>query len=197
MSKGFNLKPFAHNGEMMIVKQNGMYFVDGIKELVRDVGGEYNDFKDRPVAALIQSESDPTIYWAIPVGDLEHRDEKGLDRIQRFMNCPKSDIRHHYYHIGRTNKKSIFFISNVIPITPAYIDREYLVFDSNHYVIKNKQLIADLNTKLKRILSFEKSKIKQSNKHYFQQNIFGIYDVMLAENRLFTELHAGADEVDA
>jgi hypothetical protein len=180
----------------MVIKPNGMYFVDGIKELVQEVGGAYNDFKDRPIATLVQSEIDPTVYWAIPVGDLEHRDEKGLDRIQKYMNYPKSDIRHHYYHIGRTNKKSIFFVSNVVPITPAYIDREYLVFDSNHYVIKNKQLITDLKYKLTRILSFEKSKIKQSNKHYFQQNIYGIYDIMLAENKLFNELHSNSEEAN-
>ena len=70
----------------MVIKPNGMYCVDGIKELVREVGGAYNDFKDRPIATLIQSEIDPTIYWAIPVGDMEHRDKKGLVRILKLWN---------------------------------------------------------------------------------------------------------------
>ena len=126
--------------EPMIIEPNGMYFVEGITELVHDVGGRDDDFKERPVVALIQSENDPTIYWAIPVGDADHRDEAALERIQRFMDYPEDDERRYYYHIGQTNKKSIFFVSSVIPITPAYINREYMVNYTYHYKIKNKQL---------------------------------------------------------
>ena len=119
----------------MVIIPNGMYFICGIQELVRAVGGKHEDLKDRPVTALIQSEKDSSIFWAIPVGDLEHRDSEGVERINTFLNYPKDDIRHYYYHIGKTNRKSIFFISNTIPITPAYIDREYLVYNAQHYII--------------------------------------------------------------
>jgi len=50
-------------------------------------------------------------------------------------------------------------------------------------------LLLDLTDKLKRILSFEQSKLKQSGKFYFRQNIYGIYEMMLSENKLFAELH--------
>ena len=178
----------------MLIVSNGMYFLNEIKKLIKDVGGEGNDNKERPVVALIQSEDDPTIYWAIPVGDAEHRSDEQMERIKKFIDCPKSDIRHNYYHIGKTDKTSIFFISDVVPITPAYIDREYLTFNSHHYIIKNKQLLLDLTDKLKRILSFEQSKIKQSGKFYFRQNIYGIYEMMLSENKLFAELHGNNDD---
>ena len=173
----------------MEIISNGIYFLSDMKKLIHDVGGESKDPKERPVVALIQSQDDPTIYWAIPVGDAKHRSIEQMERIQKFIDYPKSDVRHNYYHIGRTDKTSIFFISDVVPITPAYIDREYLTFNSHHYVIKNKQLLLDLADKLKRILSFEQSKIKQSGKFYFRQNIFGIYEMMLSENKLFTDLH--------
>ena len=166
-----------------------MYFVEGIRKLVHDVGGRDDDFKERPVVALIQSEVDPTIYWAIPVGDVEHREVEALDRIEKFIDYPEDDVRRYYYHIGNTNRKSIFFVSGVVPVTPAYINREYMVDYTHHYIIKNKQLLADLNYKLKRILAFEISMIKSTGKFYFEQNIFGIYGVMLGENKTFNEIH--------
>jgi len=174
----------------MTIQPNGLYFLYEIKELVNGIGGVYNDPKERPVAALIQSDDDPTIYWSIPVGDVAHRTEEQMKRIKKFLDYPETDMRHHYYHIGKTDKDSIFFVSDAIPITPAYIAEEYRTFNSQHYIIKNKQLISDLSRKLKRILSFEKAKQKQTGKHYFRQNIYGAYDVMLGENKLFNELHS-------
>ena len=192
--KGLHIEALSHEKVVMVIKSNGIYFLREIKELIHDVGGESKDPKERPVVALIQSEDDPTVYWAIPVGDAEHRSVEQMERIQKFIDYPKSDVRHNYYHVGKTDKTSIFFISDVVPITPAYIDKEYLTFNSHHYVIKNKQLLMDLTDKLKRILSFEQSKIKQSGKFYFRQNIYGIYEMMLSENKLFNELHNNSIE---
>lgn len=158
-----------------------MYFVSGIKDVVTGVGGEFADTKERPVVAILRSSTNDNIYWAIPVGNVEHRKKEQLDRINRFMSRPKNDISSCYYHIGNTNKKSIFFISDVFPITSKYVLREYLTFNSQHYLIKNKQLLSELEGKLKRILAFEQSKIKQTGKFYFRQNIFGVYDFLKNE----------------
>jgi len=73
LRKGFTTKPFAHGKVVMEIISNGIYFLSEIKKLIHDVGGVSNDQKERPVVALIQSEDDPTIYWAIPVGDAEHK----------------------------------------------------------------------------------------------------------------------------
>ncbi len=78
--------------------------------------------------------------------------------------------------MGKTTVKSIFFISDVIPITAKYIERDYLGFDKKSFVIKNKGLISELERKLKRILSFE-----ASNENYFRQHITDIKRDLLKE----------------
>ena len=97
---------------------------------------------------------DTDIYWAIPMGNLNHRNEKTKERLDFYLNIQESDIRSCFYHIGKTTTDTIFFISDVIPIKEIYIDREYLGFNNIHYVIKNKKLISELERKLKRIIIF-------------------------------------------
>ena len=79
------------------------------------------------------------------------------------------DIRSCFYHIGNTNEKSIFFISDVVPFTEEYVDREYLNKSKKIHIIKNKVLLAELEYKLSRILEFEKRK-----PNYFRQHITDI-----------------------
>lgn len=155
--------------------QNGMYYMtDSFKELVRSLGGEWNDQKKRPIVFLLQSTENPDLYWAIPVGKVNHRDEKALDRINTYMNY--KDIRGCYYHIGRTTNKSIFFISDVIPITDKYILEKHLGSDEQHYILKNHKLISALETKLKRILSWE-----NANPNSFRQHITDVKKFLLDE----------------
>ena len=140
------------------------------------MGGEWNDSKDRPIVCLIESTEYKGLYWAIPVGNYNHRDQLAKDRIQRFLSYPNDDLRSCYYHIGNTTVKSIFFISDVIPITSKYIDREYVGFNNQIYIIKNKKLVQALTEKLLRILAFESSK-----NNYFRQKITDIKNVLLQE----------------
>ena len=160
-----------------------MYYIKGIKDIIQLVGGEFNDVKERPVVALMQSYENPKIFWAIPVGNYNHRREEKIKRIESFMNCPQDDIRSCYYHIGKTNIKSIFFISDVFPVSQNYILREYLSYHSKHHVLKNPNLISALNEKLNRILAFEKSKLNKDGRFYFRQNIWGIYDRLDSESK--------------
>lgn len=45
------------------MKQNGMYYIkDEFKQLVRSLGGEWNDKKKRPIVCLIQSTEHPDLY---------------------------------------------------------------------------------------------------------------------------------------
>ena len=77
---------------------------------------------------------------------------------------------------------------SVSQCTPSHIGRtkgfitKLFAFGSQHYIIKNKQLVTELNSKLKRILSFEQSKLRKTGKHYFRQNIFGVYNKLVDEN---------------
>lgn len=158
--------------------ENGMYYMtDEYKEIVKSVGGEWNDRKKRPIVCLLQSTENPKLYWAIPVGKVNHRDEDGMARIKKYMGY--RDIRGSYYHVGRTTNKSIFFITDAVPITDKYILEEHLGSDSNPYIVKNQKLISELESKLKRILTWENAK-----PNYFRQHITDI------KNYLIEELHS-------
>lgn len=155
--------------------QNGMYYMtEEFKKLIKDLGGEWNDTKKRPIACLIQSSENPELYWAVPVGKVNHRNEQALTRIHDYMN--KKDIRGCFYHIGRTTNKSIFFLSDVVPITEKYIAEKHVGMDNKHYIIKNSKLIGELNKKLVRILAWENSK-----PNYFRQHITDIKKYLLHE----------------
>lgn len=123
-------------------------------EIIRNVGGQWNDSKERPIVCLIKLSKNDPIYWAIPMGNLQHRNENAQKRLMKYLNCPEDDIRSCFYHIGRTDEKSIFFISDIVPISDKYIDRSYKnKYTHNPYVIKNGKLLKELTRKAKRILS--------------------------------------------
>lgn len=116
------------------MKENAIYF--GKKEyyeLIKKVGGTWNDAKER---------------------------------INKYLGLPEDNIASCYYHVGRTTTKSIFFISDVVPITDKYIEREYLGRDSKGYVIKNPNLLAELQRKVRRIIYYE-----DKNPNLFRQHI--------------------------
>ena len=157
--------------------EHGMYFGKSeFYQIIRDNGGSWNDSKERPIICLIKSTECDNLYWAIPVGNYEHRNEQAKERIQKFIQYNKKDIRSCFYHIGNTNEKSIFFISDVVPITDKYIDREYLNQSKKIHIVKNKILLADLEYKLRRILTYEKN-----NPNFFRQHITDIKNYLINE----------------
>ena len=159
------------------MEQKAMYFAKNeIYEKIRNSGGQWNDSKERPIVCLIESKEIKGLYWAIPVGMYNHRDGQAIDRINTYLNYPENDLRSCYYHIGKTTTKSIFFISDVIPITEDYIERDYLGYDKKLFIIKNKKLLKELERKLFRILAFENNK-----KNYFRQHITDIKQELVSE----------------
>ena len=151
--------------------EHGLYYLK--KEfinLVKAVGGTWNDTKRRPIVCLIKSSKNPNIYWAIPMGNFKHRTVNQQNRILKYMSYSANDIRSCYYHIGRTTNKSIFFISDAIPIIDKYIEDVHLGPNKKHYIIKNKKLLKELERKLFRLLSIENSK-----PNYYRQHITCIY----------------------
>jgi hypothetical protein len=178
----------------MSIVQNGLYFLkSSYKTIVELAGGHFSDQKLRPVVALLPSNFDISIFWAIPLGNYDHRNDAQKKRIQFFLNCPSYDIRSCFYHVGNTDKKSIFFISDIIPITLSEIERQYLVGKFGHYVIKNNNLKNELQRKLRRILSFEQSKLESTGHYYFRQNIFGVYESL--KRKRVTQLISEAKEL--
>ena len=53
-------------------------------DVIRKIGGQWNDSKERPIVCLIKLSENDDIYWAIPMGNWNHRDKKGKDRIQKY-----------------------------------------------------------------------------------------------------------------
>ena len=159
------------------MEEHGMYFgKNEFYQIIRDHGGTWNDSKERPLICLLKSLEYDGLYWAIPVGNYEHRNEEAKARIQRFMSCNKKDIRSCYYHVGNTNEKSIFFISDAVPFTEKYIDREYRNKTKSIHIVKNKVLLAELEYKLGRILELENRK-----PNYFRQHITDIKNYLIKE----------------
>ena len=76
------------------------------------------------------------LYWAVPIGNWEHRTEEAKKRINKYITLPEDNIASCYYHVGRTTTKSIFFISDIVKISDKYIEREYMGRDSKFYIIK-------------------------------------------------------------
>lgn len=158
--------------------ENGMYFgKPELYDLIRNNGGQWNDSKERPLFCCVESREQKGLYWAIPVGNWDHRSDSAKLRIQSYINRPEKDIASCYYHLGRTDVRSIFFISDAIPITDKYIDREYINhFTSSIHIVRNSNLISELNRKLSRILAYENSK-----NNYFRQHISDVKKKLISE----------------
>lgn len=161
--------------------ERGLYYTTpDFAQMIKNVGGTWNDTKHRPIVCLIKSKEHDELYWAIPMGKLNHRDSSGQKRLDFYLNLPTRDIRSCYYHIGRTSTQSIF-------ITDKYIDGIHVGGDNQHYIIKNKKLISELERKLFRILSVENAK-----KNCFRQHITDVKLFLLQElesdNQLFSPL---------
>ncbi len=160
------------------MKENTIYFAKNeFYQLIRDIGGVWNDAKERPIVCLLKLSEDERFYWAIPLGNWKHRSEAQKKRIHKFLQMPAKKIESCYYHLGRTTTQSIFFISDVVPICEEYVNAEYLGYDGNEYVIKNPKLIAELTRKLKRILYYE-----EKNPNSFRQHITDIKNYLIEKN---------------
>lgn len=73
-----------------LMKEHGMYFGKrNFYKIIRKNGGLWNDIKERPIICLVKSEEHENLYWAIPVGNYEHRNEEAKQRIQKYINCEK------------------------------------------------------------------------------------------------------------
>ncbi len=117
------------------------------------------------------------LYWAIPISSWGKKAEETKNKIRNSISFDSSNIKSCFYHVGKVNRiASVFFISDVIPITDKYIERAYLGFDQNAYMVKNQKLLNSLEIKLKRILSYE-----NANNNHFRQHISDVKNFLLNE----------------
>ena len=153
------------------------FATDEFYQLIRNIGGTWTDSKDRPLLLLTKSNESPNLFWAIPMGNMKHRDLKAQSRIQTYLSHDISDIRSCFYHIGKTDTQSIFFLSDAIPITSKYINKTYLnKYTNKPHIIKNPKLLSEIEQKLKRILFWE-----AKHPNYFRQHITTLKNYLLNE----------------
>ena len=131
-TQGFFVQRRSYERTWDVFWQNEFY------QIIRNVGDVWNDSKERPIICLMKSLERDDLYWAIPVGNYEHRNDIQKARIQKYMNYNIKDIRSCFYHVGNTNEKSIFFISDAVPITDKYIEREYKNKTKKYTLLKIK-----------------------------------------------------------
>lgn len=158
--------------------ENSIYFgKQDFYDLINRIGGTWNDSKERPIVCLLKLSENDKIYWAIPLGNWDHRNSAAQARIKKYLDYDESDIRSCFYHVGNTDVKSIFFITDIVPITDKYIERSYLNYHTkNPYIIKNKKLISEVTRKVKRILAWE-----NANPNYYRQHITDLKNHLISE----------------
>ncbi|MCR5805928.1 MAG: hypothetical protein K6G68_02710 [Oscillospiraceae bacterium] len=164
--------------------QNGMYYVkQDLYDIVRSLKGDVGDPRHRPVICLIPSEESEQLFWAIPMGNLNHRTNSQIERIHKYMSYPDNDIRSCYYHIGRTTNDSIFFISDVLPVIDKYIEAEHLGADKKHFILKNPVLIKELQRKVYRVLSYENSSPNRFRQHITDTKNYLLEELVVIERK--------------
>ena len=152
---------------LFIVKQS---FLD----LLEKLGCEYDTEKGtkRPVYCCMKDAKVEGLYWAIPTSDLAHRTKEQIAKYNEYISKDKSDLRSCYYHIGKTTKPALFKISSCFPITEEYVDHEYTSC-GKVVVLRNREVLAELERKLRKILAFESTK-----PNYFPQHITDIRNAL-------------------
>lgn len=156
--------------------ENGFYKIkQSYIDLIGNVGGTYQDSKERPVYCCVEDKFVPGLFWAIPTSDLSHRSPAQIKKYEDFCNLNDRDIRWAYYFIGHTNRSALYRISSCFPIIEKYIDAPY-TSNGQNLMLKRKADIAIIRKKLSRILLAEK---KHPNK--FEQHITAIKEQMIAE----------------
>jgi len=158
------------------MKQTGFYKISqDYFNIIKQLSGIYRDSKERPIYCCMQDKKFADIFWAIPTSDLSHRASEQLERIKRLCALPQRDIRSCYYHIGHTNRAAIFRISSVLPVTDEYISGEY-TSQGIHLVLRNTNLIAEIERKLSRILFDE-----ELHPNKYEQRITSLYSFLKAD----------------
>lgn len=157
--------------------ENGFYTVKNeFIELIADLGGLYQDDKNRPVFCCFKDRFVSGLFWAIPTSDYFHRTVKQIEKAKRYSSLGNNDIRSAFYHIGETNRKAIYRISNCFPIIDKYVYSWYDDKDGKQLFLANKSDIAIIRKKLSRIL-FDES--RKPNK--YEQHITDIKNFLIKE----------------
>lgn len=162
--------------------ENGFYVLDkSYGELVKSLGGEFEDQKSRPIFCCIKDKNQDGLYWLIPTSDLSHRTPEQIQKYKDLSNV--KDIRQAYYYVGHTTIPALFKISKVLPVSDKYISHEYH-WHNTHVILQDKKQIDEINKKLQRILVYE-----SLHPNRLEQKITAIRDYICNELQQENQLH--------
>ncbi|MCL1808740.1 MAG: hypothetical protein FWG42_03115 [Clostridiales bacterium] len=151
--------------------EHGLYILKtDFFKLVKSFGGDC-DIEEggrRPVYCCFKDKKVKGLYWAIPTSNATHRSKEQNEKYCYYTSLEEKDLRSCYYHKAKTTVESFYKISSCFPVTEKYIDHEFTT-SGVHVIMQKKDDIAEIERKLKRILSFE---FRKTN--YFPQRISDI-----------------------
>jgi len=101
----------------------------------------------RPFYLAIKDDSKEQVYWCIP---LSSKTEKYAPIIKKI---PNAGIIAHLYG----EKDSAILTQNIVPVPVHYIEREFMLNDI-HFVIKDSNLINEIDKKARVIIALIKNK---------------------------------------
>ncbi len=168
----------------MAIVERGFYWLDQkYFTALRNVGGEFTRKSERPY--LVFSDKDEKgLLWAIPASSWDARTEEQKAKYIAYCQSPSDEMRHNYYAIGETTRPALFRVSNIIPITDKYIEREFTVGYA-HVVMKKPAMWEEIGDKARRILADEG---RFPNK--YEQHITSVKGFVLAERAILQSSQA-------
>ena len=113
-----------------------------------------NKQENRPHYYCFQSAADG-IYWMIPLSSRVEKYQAIIDkRIANHKPCDTLQIVE-----LDNNRKSVFLIQDIFPITDEYIEREYTI-DGNHLMLTSEHTAREIEKKARRVVGLLKRGIK-------------------------------------
>ena len=90
-------------------------------DVIRKIGGQWNDSKERPIVCLIKLSENDDIYWAIPISSKVEKYEKILNK--KLLKYKTYDGLEFGYVKGR---KAAFLLQNICPVKEEHIVEKYI-----------------------------------------------------------------------
>ena len=141
--------------EVILMKQRGFYIIkDSFFEDMNEPYLKGNKKESRPHYYCLE-DSRSGIYWMIPLSS----------NVKKYENIIKKKLQTRgtcdTLHIAELadNRKSVFLIQDIFPITEKYIEREYIIA-GNHLMLTSVHIANEVEKKAKTVITMLRRGIK-------------------------------------
>lgn len=137
------------------MKQSGFYIIK--EQFFEDMQDPYlkgNKGENRPHYYCFK-DTEKDIYWMIPLSSRVDKYQRIIDNKKK--NGKSCDI----LHVVKLDddKKSVFLIQDMFPITEKYMEREYTIA-GNHLILTSEHVAKEIDKKARKVLALLKRGIK-------------------------------------